>query len=519
VVGGGINGVGIARDLAGRGRSVVLVERDDLAAHTSSASTKLIHGGLRYLEYGEFRLVRKALQERETLLRSAPHLMRPLRFVIPQDPAAAHARPAWMVRLGLFLYDHLARREVLPGSGSIDLSAHAAGAPLRKTLRRAFTYWDGRVDDARLVVAAAIDARERGAAVLTRTACTQAQREGDGWRVSLRTADGRAHVLRARALVNAAGPWAAVFLRDVARSAHGESLAGARLRLVQGSHIVVPRRFTHDDAYLFQNDDGRVLFAIPWERDFTMIGTTDVELEGDPAPARVTEDEIGYLCAEASRWFAQPVTRGDVVASWAGVRPLLDDESGNAAAVTRDWRLEAHAGGAPLLTVWGGKLTTFRRLAEEAGDTMERLLADGRGGPAWTADALLPGGDLSAWTGRPARSLDPQRDLADFARAAAARWPWLDAAVRERWVRAYGARIATLLADASRRDDLGEEVAPGVFEIELTYLRANEWACTGDDVLWRRSKLGLHLAADGRERVGAWMARRATAGAAAAPNR
>jgi glycerol-3-phosphate dehydrogenase len=511
VVGGGINGAGIARDLAGRGRSVVLVERDDLASHTSSASTKLIHGGLRYLEYGEFRLVRKALQERETLLRSAPHLMRPLRFVIPQDPAATHARPAWMVRLGLFLYDHLARREVLPGSGAIDLATHAAGAPLKPSLRRGFTYWDGRVDDARLVVAAAIDARQRGATVLTRTACTRAQRVDAGWRVTLREAGGATHELRARALLNAAGPWASTFLHDVARSAHGETLAGARLRLVQGSHIVVPRRFSHEDAYLFQNDDGRVLFAIPWERDFTMIGTTDVEIEGDPGAAQVTEGEIDYLCAEASRWFAAPVTRDEVVASWVGVRPLLDDEAGNAAAVTRDWRLEAHAGGAPLLTVWGGKLTTFRRLAEEAGDTMERLLGDGRGGPAWTAGAVLPGGDFSAWTGRPARSLTPQRDFADFGGAVAARWPWLAPALRDRWTAAYGARIAVLLDGAQGPPALGDEIAPGLFARELDYLMRHEWARTGEDVLWRRSKLGLRLTPDECARVTGWMAARGPA--------
>jgi glycerol-3-phosphate dehydrogenase len=509
VVGGGINGAGIARDLAGRGWSVVLAERDDLAAHTSSASTKLIHGGLRYLEHGEFRLVRKALQERETLLRSAPHLMRPLRFVIPQDPARRGARPAWQVRLGLFLYDHLARREVLPGSTSLDLRGHPAGAPLRPGLHDAFAYWDGRVDDARLVVANAIDARERGATVLTRTPCVAARRTPDGWLATLRTADGTERTLHARALVNAAGPWAASFLGDVVSRVSRAPASGGRLRLVKGSHIVIPRRVDHDDAYLFQNDDGRVLFAIPYEREFTLVGTTEVEIDPEALSAgrvAITETETAYLCAEASRWFARPVRTSEVVASFAGVRPLLEDASDGAAAVTRDWRLERDDAGAPLLTVWGGKLTTFRRLAEEAGDTVGAMLGERR--PAWTATAVLPGGDLSAWTGRAARSLEPQRDFEDFRRAVAARWPWLATGLRDRWAQSYGAGMATLLAGVEGPQDLGEEVATGLHEIELQYLLEREWAQTGEDVLWRRGKLGLHLRPAESARVADWMMRR-----------
>ncbi len=516
VVGGGINGAGIARDLAGRGWSVVLVERDDLASHTSSASTKLIHGGLRYLEHGEFRLVRKALQEREVLLRSAPHLMRAQRFVIPQDPATG-GRPAWLVRLGLFLYDHLARRQVLPGSGAIDLRGHPAGQPLKPCFTRAFTYSDGWVDDARLVVACAMDARDRGATVLTRTACTAARRHADGWDVTLRPAEGPARTLRTRALVNAAGPWAGAFLRDVARDDRGAAMGHARLRLVKGSHIVVPRRFAHDDAYLFQNADGRVLFALPYERDFTLIGTTDVELRDEPraAPA-IDEAEVAYLCEQASRWFASPVSPAEVVWTYAGVRPLLEDAAGNPAAITRDYRLEAHGGpgspaGAPLLTAWGGKITTFRRLAQEAADRVGELLGETR--KPWTAGAVLPGGDLSAWTKRPAMSATPGDDFAEFRRALSTRWPWLPPTLRDRWAQAYGARVALLLGGAQHAQDLGAEIAPGVFEVELQYLRDREWAQTGEDVLWRRSKLGLHLGPAERARVADWMVRHHRAGA------
>ncbi|MFM2406092.1 MAG: hypothetical protein RL223_3972, partial [Pseudomonadota bacterium] len=362
VVGGGINGAGIARDLAGRGWRVTLVEQDDLASHTSSASTKLIHGGLRYLEYREFGLVRKALQEREVLLRSAPHIMWPLRFVMPHDPAM---RPAWLIRLGLFLYDHLARREVLPGSTGVDLRRHPVGAPLQPQCTRGFIYSDGWVDDARLVVLNAMDAAERGARVSTRTRCIDAQRQADHWQARLQTADGQIHTLRARALVNAAGPWAEQFLRGVARPAAGETLATKSLRLVKGSHIVVPRCFEHDHAYIFQNPDKRIIFAIPYERDYTLIGTTDEELHGDPRGAAISPAEIDYLCTQASRYFRRPVQRSDVVWTYAGVRPLLDDASGDPSAVTRDYLLETqNQGGAPLLSVWGGKITTFRKLAE-----------------------------------------------------------------------------------------------------------------------------------------------------------
>jgi len=497
VVGGGINGVGIARDLAGRGWRVVLVEQDDLAAHTSSSSTKLIHGGLRYLEYYEFALVRKSLREREVLLKSAPHIMWPLRFVMPHDPSM---RPAWMIRLGLFLYDHLARRAVLPGSAGVDLRRHPLGAPLQPRLTRGFVYSDGWVDDARLVILNALDAQMHGAQILTRTRCTAAQRSAQGWTATLRAAGGQVRTLGARALVNAAGPWAEAFLRGEARADHGEALATRSLRLIKGSHIVVPRCFEHDHAYLFQNADKRIIFAIPYEERYTLIGTTDVDLVGDPRDARVGDDEVAYLCDQANRYFTRPVKPSDVVWSYAGVRPLLDDASGDASAITRDYLLETNTEAAPLLSVWGGKITTFRKLSEEAADEIGSMLGEARA--AWTEGASLPGGDFSAWIGP---SLRPDTDFERFVVAVRTRHPWLDAALARRWARAYGSRIEHVLAGATNRAGLGEEVAPGMFEIELRYLRREEWACTAEDVLWRRSKRGLHFSTAERQRVADWM--------------
>jgi glycerol-3-phosphate dehydrogenase len=501
IVGGGINGCGIARDLAGRGWRVVLCEKDDLASHTSSSSTKLIHGGLRYLEYYEFSLVRKALQEREVLLKSAPHIMWPLRFVMPHDPSM---RPAWMIRIGLFMYDHLARREVLPGSRSVDLRRHAAGKPLKDQYKRGFIYSDGWVDDARLVVLNALDAQARGAEVLTRTRCVHAQRDADGWTATLLGADGNKRTLRARAVVNAAGPWAESFLRGVAQSAKGEALATKSLRLVKGSHIVVPRLFEHDHAYIFQNPDKRIIFAIPYQDEFTLIGTTDIELTGDdPGAARIAQEEIDYLCTQASRYFEKPIAPSDVVWTYSGVRPLLDDDSGDPSAVTRDYMLESNTTAAPLLSVWGGKITTFRKLAEDAADEVGRMLGQsGAQRPAWTDGAFLAGGDLSAWIGAAKR---PDDDFERFVSAVQAKYPWLYGQLARRLARAYGARIDQLLGDAKSFADLGAEVAPGLFERELRFLQDNEWAVSAEDVLWRRSKLGLHYTAEEREQVARWL--------------
>jgi len=481
VVGGGINGTGLARDLAGRGWRVLLAEAQDLAQHTSSSSTKLIHGGLRYLETYEFSLVAKALQEREVLLRSAPHIVRPLRFVLPHAP---HLRPAWMIRIGLFLYDHLARRELLPGSRGLKLAGTVYGAALRPEFRRGFVYSDGWVDDARCVVLNAMDARQRGAEVLTRCAVTEARRSAEGWQLTLE--GGRR--LRSRALVNAAGPWAESFLR-------GQGLPARGMRLVKGSHIVVPRRFAHDHAYIFQNPDGRIIFAIPYEDCFTLIGTTDVELPHDAAPpgrAEISAPEVDYLCEQASRYLAEPVRPADVVWSYAGVRPLLD-EGGSASSVTRDYLLEADAhAGAPLLNVWGGKLTTYRKLAEDGASQVGALLGDAR--RPWTHGARLPGGDLGP------HGVDIDGFIATLQARHADRPPPLVA----RWAHAYGSQAEALLAA-----DSGTEVAPGLFEVELHHLVEQEWARSADDVLWRRSKLGLHYTAAQREAVAGWFGTRA----------
>ncbi len=500
VVGGGINGAGIARDLAGRGWKVLLAERDDLASHTSSSSTKLIHGGLRYLEYYEFSLVRKALQEREVLLKSAPHIIRPLRFVMPHDAAM---RPAWMVRIGLFLYDHLARREVLPGSSGLDLRNSPYGAPLKAQYTRGFVYSDGWVDDARLVLLNALDARDKGAEVLTRSAVTSAQRDAEGWTVTIQTPSGE-RVMRSRALVNAAGPWAETFLRGIARPARGETLATKSLRLVKGSHIVVKQCFEHDHAYIFQNPDKRIIFAIPFEGNYTLIGTTDMELPqaalNGLSKEHIDEAEVDYLCEQASRYFAKPVSRSDVVWSYAGVRPLLDDASGDPSAVTRDYLLETHSqGGAPLLSVWGGKITTFRKLAEDAADLIGEMLGERR--PTWTRKAHMPGGDLSAWIGQPSR---PDTDFERLVKAIQQRHAWLPATLTRRLARAYGSRVDRVLGDAAALSELGQEVAPGLFEAELRYLMREEWACSAEDALWRRSKLGLHYSQAQREAVTDW---------------
>nr|WP_249169199.1 glycerol-3-phosphate dehydrogenase [Burkholderia multivorans] len=474
VVGGGINGAGIARDAAGRGLSVLLCEQDDLASHTSSASTKLVHGGLRYLEYKEFGLVRKALQERETLLRAAPHIMWPLRFVMPHMP---NLRPAWLIRIGLFLYDHLAKRELLPGSRGIDMRRHAAGAPLVDSIRRGFVYSDGRVDDARLVVLNALDAKERGAEILTRTKLVSAERRSDEWEARLQQPDGAIRVVRARAIANAAGPW----VGDVLHGALGRG-AHHSVRLVKGSHIVTRRLFDHDHAYIFQNPDKRIIFAIPYERDFTLIGTTDVEYTSDPARVAIDRDETQYLCDSINRYFKRKISPADVHWTYSGVRPLLEDENAaNASAVTRDYRLEMDDGeGAPLLSVFGGKITTFRKLAEEAGDMLCRALD--RDAPAWTAGAPLPGGDIA----------DAKFDA--FADAFAKRHRWLPAPLARRYARAYGTRAARVVGNAQSLADLGAEIVPGLFEAELRYLRDTEWATCAQDVLWRRSKLGLHVA-------------------------
>ncbi len=486
VVGGGVNGSGIARDAAGRGLSVVLCEQDDLAAYTSSASTGLIHGGLRYLEEFHFALVRKALREREVLLAAAPHIMQPLRFVMPH---AAHLRPAWMIRAGLFLYDHLAARARLPASGLIDLRTHVAGAPLQAPYRRGFIYSDGQVDDARLVVLNALDAQARGATILTRTRCESLTPLQGAWRAVLRGAAGEQSVT-ARAVANATGPWASGFL-----SAALPGRAQHQLRLVKGSHVVVPRLCAQRFAYVFQNEDRRIVFAIPYHQDFTLIGTTDVDFQGNPAEVRIDSSEVGYLCALVNRYFRRQIGAADILWSYSGVRPLLEDESSDPMRVTRDYALELEHRPAPLLSVFGGKLTTYRRLAEDAVNLLAPPL--GLRAAPWTSGALLPGGDL------------PQGSLAVFLRTLERRYPWLPEPLRRRYARAYGTRIERLLDGAAARADLGPELLPQLHEREAQYLCQEEFARTAADILWRRSKLGLHLLRGDPGPLERWLARRA----------
>jgi len=481
VIGGGINGCGIARDAAGRGYSVLLVERGDLAGATSSASSKLIHGGLRYLEHYEFRLVREALAEREVLLRLAPHIIWPMRFVLPHRP---EMRPRWMIRAGLFLYDHLARRVSLPGAEQFATARDPRGAPLRPEISAAFAYSDCWVEDARLVVLNAKDAARRGAEIAVRTAFLDAQRGTEGWTCRLRDVAGRERTVRARALVNAAGPW----VMQAQQATHVR--APDRVRLVRGSHIVVPRLYEGDHAYILQNDDGRVVFVIPYEGRFSLVGTTDIPHEGDPAKAHCTPEEAAYLCAAVGRQFRRAPRVEDIVWTYSGVRPLHDDGADNPSAVTRDYVLKLDSnGGAPLLAVFGGKITTYRRLAEEAAAKLGTVL--GRPGTAWTGSAPLPGGELGGLT------------LAAFEAEMARRHPWLPPAMLRRLVRTYGSELDALLDGAASLGDLGTDLGAGLTERELDWLVREEWARTAEDVLWRRSKLGLHMTAEQREAVAA----------------
>ncbi|MCB4823775.1 glycerol-3-phosphate dehydrogenase [Roseicella aerolata] len=480
VIGGGINGAGIARDAQGRGLSTCLVERGDLGGATSSASSKLIHGGLRYLEQYEFRLVREALAEREVLLRIAPHIVWPMRFVLPHRP---EMRPRWMIRAGLFLYDHLARRVSLPGAEGIALRRHPYGAPLREEITDAFAYSDCWVEDSRLVVLNARDAAARGAAVLVRTEFLGAERDAGGWTCRLRDAAGGERQVRARALVNAAGPWV------MQAQAAARATARDRVRLVRGSHIVLPALYQGEQAYILQNDDRRVVFVIPYEGRFSLIGTTDVPHAGDAREARCSPEEAAYLCAAVGRQFRRAPDPSEVVWTYSGVRPLHDDGADNPSAVTRDYVLKADAppGAAPLLTVYGGKITTYRRLAEEAVGRIGAAL--GRAGTPWTGTAPLPGGEFGGC------------DLPGFEAEAARRHPWLPPAMLRRMVRAYGSELDAVLDGATSLAGLGEAFGAGLTGRELAWLVEREWARTAEDVLWRRSRLGLHMDAAGQARL------------------
>jgi glycerol-3-phosphate dehydrogenase len=491
IIGGGVNGCGIARDAAGRGMRVGLAEMNDLGSATSSASTKLFHGGLRYLEFLEFRLVREALVERETLLRAMPHISWPMRFVLPYStnmrfesstpvsrivtaimPWLKARRPAWLIRLGLFLYDHLGGRELLPGTKTMDLRTDAAGKALKPEFRRAFEYSDCWIEDSRLVILNARDAMRHGATIMPRTRVVSARREAGSWVITL-CDDTAEWQVRARMLVNAAGPWAETVIKGVV----GQN-SSDHIRLVRGSHIVTRRLFDHDRSYFLQGTDGRIIFAIPYEQDFTLIGTTDKDHPDAATPPVCTEEESDYLCDFASQYFARPVTKDDIVWRFSGVRPLYDDGAGSATAATRDYVLKTDdTDNVPLLNIFGGKITTYRKLAEAAmAEIAPRL--ENRHGP-WTAGAPLPGGDFAV--------AEVAALIADLRR----QYPFLDAAWARRLVRAYGTDAFEILGSASSMDQLGENFGATITAAELDWVMAHEWVATSDDFLWRRSKLGL----------------------------
>src|SRR4051794_23177158 len=484
IIGGGIHGAGIARDAAGRGLNVALCEAGDFAGATSSASSKLIHGGLRYLEYGDVRLVRDALHERETLLRIAPHISRPLRFVLPYVP---HLRPAWMIRLGLALYDYLNLRSTLPASHGVDVRSSPYGAPLVPAIHKAFVYSDGWIDDVRLVISNLQSAAQRGAYILPRTRFVSALPGPRGWEVKLSSQSNEAIQMQARVLVNAAGPWV-----DAVRATLSPSLS-ARTRLVKGSHIVVPALYAGDHAYILQAEDRRVVFLLPFAGAHTLIGTTDVPVTSPATPARASEEEVQYLCAAASRFLREPITPDRVVHSYAGVRALLDDDHANASAVSRDYALLLETlDDAGVLSIVGGKLTTYRVLAEKALDKLQHYFAEMRG-KSWTGDEPLPGGDLR--TGGMSELLANLR----------ARYPHLRAALLEALAHRHGTHTADVLGGAESAADLGLDFGAGLYAREVDYFIDREWACTPDDVLWRRTKIGLQLDEHGRCALGEYM--------------
>lgn len=472
VIGGGINGAGIARDAAGRGLSVALCEKDDLAQGTSSRSGKLVHGGLRYLEYYEFRLVREALIEREVLLNAASHIIWPMRFVLPHSK---EDRPAWLVRLGLFLYDHLGGRKRLPGTKTLDLIRDPEGVPIKDEYRLGFEYSDCWVDDSRLVVLNAMDAAEKGAQVMTRTRCVSASRKQDHWQITTCNDKGEEQQFSAKVLVNAAGPWVRDIVDQVAKATSNRNI-----KLVKGSHIIVPKFWEGQQAYLVQNHDKRVIFINPYEDDKALIGTTDIPFDGSVEEAQADEQEIAYLLAAVNRYFKETLRREDVISTFSGVRPLFDDGQGNPSAVTRDYVFDLdEASGAPLLNVFGGKLTTFRKLSEHAIQKIDKFFPNI--GPDWTSHAPLPGGDL------------PNADFTQFVQVIKNEYPWLPRKLMMHLARLYGTRIRTILGNARSLGDLGEHFGASLYEAEVHYLTTQEWAMTAEDVLFRRTKEGLHL--------------------------
>lgn len=466
VIGGGINGVGIANDAAGRGLSVFLCEKDDLASHTSSASSKLIHGGLRYLEHKEFRLVREALAEREVLLAKAPHIIKPMRFIMPHRP---HLRPAWLIRAGLFFYDHLGKREKLLGSNLIYFKADS---PLKPAITRGFEYSDCTVDDARLVVLNALQAKEKGAKVVTRTRCVKAYRQQELWHLELQSG-AESYQIRAKALVNAAGPWVEEIISE-----NLQLKSPYQIRLIQGSHIVVPKLYDCHKAFIMQNEDRRIVFAIPYLEQYTLIGTTDQEYLDDPQKVEITDIEIDYLLTVTNSHFKKQLTRTDIVSQFSGVRALCDDESDNPSAVTRDYTvaLQVEDKTTPLLSVFGGKITTYRKLAESALEQLGPFFTDM--GDEWTANEVLPGAEN--WTTLEDLVIKIQNQVEGVTEQLATRW-----------ANAYGSRVFGILHERKALEQLGQHFGHGLFESEVQYLCENEWANTAEDILWRRTKLGL----------------------------
>lgn len=486
IIGGGINGCGIARDAVGRGYSVRLAEMNDLASGTSSWSSKLIHGGLRYLEHYEFRLVREALGEREVLLKSAPHIIWPMRFVLPHHKSM---RPAWLLRMGLFLYDHIGKRKLLQGTTSVNMKSAEVGKPLKPMFTKGFEYSDCWVNDARLVVLNAKDAHERGAKIETRTEVISAHKDDKVWHIKTRNlSSGEINVHKARLLINAAGPW----VDKVLGQALGSNLS-KNVRLVQGSHIVVPKLHDHDRAYIFQNQDNRIIFALPYEQDYTLIGTTDQDYDGDPSNVKITDTEIDYLCDAASEYFQKPICRDDIVWSFSGVRPLFDDGASAAQEATRDYvlRVDGNASTPSVVNIFGGKITTYRKLAESMLEQVEELL--GARGKSWTADSTLPGGNF---------------EVSEFEAMVAKlqeEFPFLNYALALRLVRSYGTNAWAIMNGATSNSDMGRDFGGSLSEREVKYLMQNEWAETADDIVWRRSKLGIRLKEQNISALDAWM--------------
>ncbi|APO70977.1 glycerol-3-phosphate dehydrogenase 2 (plasmid) [Rhizobium gallicum] len=486
VIGGGINGAGIARDAAGRGLKVALCDKDDLAQGTSSRSGKLVHGGLRYLEYYEFRLVREALIEREVLLNAAPHIIWPMRFVLPHSP---QDRPAWLVRLGLFLYDHLGGRKKLPGTRTLNLLRDPEGTPILDQYTRGFEYSDCWVDDARLVILNAVSAAEKGATILTRSAAISARRESGSWIVTTKNSlTGETRTFRAKCLVNCAGPW----VMDIINRVTGSN-SGRNVRLVKGSHIIVPKFWAGSNAYLVQNHDKRVIFINPYEGDKALIGTTDIAYDGRAEDVSADDAEIDYLLKAVNRYFKEKLRREDVLHSFSGVRPLFDDGKGNPSAVTRDYVFDLdETGGAPLLNVFGGKITTFRELAERGMQRLRHIFPN-MGGD-WTEKAPLPGGEI------------PNADYETFANSLRDAYPWMPRKLVHHYGRLYGARTKNVIAGATGIQGLGRHFGGQLYEAEARYLVATEWAATAEDILYRRTKHYLHLSEAERAAFDEWFA-------------